>query len=151
MDLLCHQQRHTASVLWPEDVDRRLNCAAAAAGERMVIWHEQISAILARMTGCDRAAGDVARRALADPGRLPGVETWFKAAATERGYAEHVVDEVWDTVKEFGAYGFCRAHAVAFAVPAVQSAWLKTHHPAALYAGLLEHDPGTVTLADWVG
>lgn len=25
MDLLCHQQRHTASVLWPEDVDRRLN------------------------------------------------------------------------------------------------------------------------------
>ncbi|MFE3410933.1 DNA polymerase III subunit alpha [Streptomyces mirabilis] len=108
----------------------------------VVIWHEQIIAILARMTGCDRAAGDVARRALADPERLPGVETWFKAAATERGYAESVVDEVWDTVKEFGAYGFCRAHAVAFAVPAVQSAWLKAHHPAALYAGLLEHDPG---------
>ncbi len=42
----------------------------------------------------------------------------------------------------FGAYGFCRAHAVAFAVPALQSAWLKAHHPAALYAGLLEHDPG---------
>jgi error-prone DNA polymerase len=108
----------------------------------VVIWHEQIIAILARMTGCDRAAGDVARRALADPERLPGVETWFKAAATERGYAEHIVDEVWNTVKEFGAYGFCRAHAVAFAVPAVQSAWLKAHHPAALYAGLLEHDPG---------
>jgi error-prone DNA polymerase len=108
----------------------------------VVIWHEQIIAILARMTGCDRAAGDVARRALADPERLPGVETWFKAAATERGYADSVVDEVWDTVKEFGAYGFCRAHAVAFAVPAVQSAWLKAHHPAALYAGLLEHDPG---------
>ncbi|MFD8765041.1 DNA polymerase III subunit alpha [Streptomyces mirabilis] len=104
----------------------------------VVIWHEQIIAILARMTGCDRAAGDVARRALADPERLPGVETWFKAAATDRGYAESVVDEVWDTVKEFGAYGFCRAHAV----PAVQSAWLKAHHPAALYAGLLEHDPG---------
>ena len=31
---------------------------------------------------------------------------------------------------------------MAFAVPAVQSAWLKRHHPAALYAGLLEHDPG---------
>ncbi|MGW6707616.1 hypothetical protein ACWGDE_22380 [Streptomyces sp. NPDC054956] len=37
MELLCQQQRCTTSVLWPEDVDRRLNIlvrAAAAAGER---------------------------------------------------------------------------------------------------------------------
>ncbi|MEU9213409.1 hypothetical protein AB0D27_37270 [Streptomyces sp. NPDC048415] len=37
MELLWHQQRRTTSVLWPEDVDRRLNIlvrAAAAAGER---------------------------------------------------------------------------------------------------------------------
>lgn len=108
----------------------------------VVIWHEQIMAILVRMTGCDRAAGDVARRALSDPERLPRVEIWFRDAASARGYAAAVVDEVWSTVREFGAYGFCRAHAVAFAVPAVQSAWLKVHHPAALYAGLLEHDPG---------
>ncbi|MFE5687690.1 DNA polymerase III subunit alpha [Streptomyces sp. NPDC056512] len=108
----------------------------------VVIWHEQIITILATMTGCDRAAGDVARRALADPERLPRVASWFKTAAAGRGYTAPVVDEVWDVIKEFGAYGFCRAHAVAFAVPAVQSAWLKAHHPAALYAGLLEHDPG---------
>ncbi|MFF0386912.1 DNA polymerase III subunit alpha [Streptomyces sp. NPDC004286] len=108
----------------------------------VVIWHEQIIAIFNVMTGCDRAAGDVARRALADPDRLPAVEAWFKDGARTRGYTPLVVEEVWDIVKEFGAYGFCRAHAVAFAVPAVQSAWLKAHHPAALYAGLLEHDPG---------
>lgn len=37
MELLCHQQRRTTSLLWPEDIDRRLNIlvrAAAAAGER---------------------------------------------------------------------------------------------------------------------
>jgi error-prone DNA polymerase len=108
----------------------------------VVIWHEQIIAILARMTSCDRAAGDVARRALADPDRLAGVEAWFRRTAGERGYSKEVLDEVWETVAAFGAYGFCRAHAVAFAVPALQSAFLKAHHPAALYAGLLEHDPG---------
>ncbi|MEU6680959.1 DNA polymerase III subunit alpha [Streptomyces sp. NPDC046925] len=108
----------------------------------VVIWHEQIIAILSRMTGCDLAAGDVARRALADPERLPALEAWFTRSATAHGYSPQVVAEVWDVIKEFGAYGFCRAHAVAFAVPAVQSAWLKAHHPAALYAGLLEHDPG---------
>ncbi|MFM9812892.1 DNA polymerase III subunit alpha [Streptomyces scabiei] len=108
----------------------------------VVIWHEQIIAILSRMTGCDRAAGDVARRALADPDRLPKVESWFRRTAGERGYAKDVLDEVWETVSSFGAYGFCRAHAVAFAVPALQSAYLKAHFPAYLYAGLLEHDPG---------
>jgi error-prone DNA polymerase len=108
----------------------------------VVIWHEQIIAILSRMTGCDRAAGDVARRALADPDRLPKVEQWFRRTAGERGYTKDVLDEVWETVSSFGAYGFCRAHAVAFAVPALQSAYLKAHFPAHLYAGLLEHDPG---------
>ncbi|MFH8736789.1 DNA polymerase III subunit alpha [Streptomyces sp. NPDC017964] len=130
--------RHGAAPHYPHpDLEPILNDTMG-----VVIWHEQIIAIFARLTGCDRAAGDVARRALADPERLPGVETWFKNAAVERGYGDAVVGEVWDVVKEFGAYGFCRAHAVAFAVPAVQSAWLKAHHPAALYAGLLEHDPG---------
>lgn len=70
------------------------------------------------------------------------MEAWFRRTAGERGYPKNVLDEVWETVASFGAYGFCRAHAVAFAVPALQSAWLKAHHPAALYAGLLEHDPG---------
>ncbi|MET7695254.1 DNA polymerase III subunit alpha [Streptomyces sp. NPDC005483] len=108
----------------------------------VVIWHEQIIAILSRMTGCDRAASDVARRALADPDRLPRVEQWFRRTAGELGYTKDVLDEVWETVSSFGAYGFCRAHAVAFAVPALQSAYLKAHFPAHLYAGLLEHDPG---------
>ncbi|MEU7340375.1 DNA polymerase III subunit alpha [Streptomyces sp. NPDC007074] len=108
----------------------------------VVIWHEQIIAILSKMTGCDRAAGDVARRALADPDRLPKVEAWFRRTAGERGYSSTVLDEVWETIAQFGAYGFCRAHAVAFAVPALQSAFLKARYPAFLYAGLLEHDPG---------
>ncbi|MBT2450700.1 DNA polymerase III subunit alpha [Streptomyces sp. ISL-43] len=108
----------------------------------VTIWHEQIIDIFAVMTGCDRALGEIARRALAGPDRLPRVEAWFRRQAGACGYGTEVLDEVWEIVAAFGAYGFCRAHAVAFAVPALQSAWLKAHHPAALYAGLLEHDPG---------
>jgi error-prone DNA polymerase len=52
------------------------------------------------------------------------------------------VAHAWEIVEAFGSYGFCKAHAVAFAVPTYQSAWLKAHHPAAFYAGLLTHDPG---------
>jgi error-prone DNA polymerase len=108
----------------------------------VTIWHEQVIATFTVMTGCDRAAGEVARRALGDEDRMPKIEAWFHTAAAARGYSQPVRDQVWETIAAFGAYGFCRAHAVAFAVPALQSAWLKAHHPAALLAGLLQHDPG---------
>ncbi|MEV6013816.1 DNA polymerase III subunit alpha [Streptomyces sp. NPDC051976] len=108
----------------------------------VTIWHEQIIETLSVLTGCDRALAEMARRALADKERLPRLRDWFHREARARGYDAAVREEVWKTVEAFGAYGFCRAHAVAFAAPALQSAWLKAHHPAALYAGLLEHDPG---------
>ncbi|GHH43509.1 DNA polymerase III subunit alpha [Streptomyces candidus] len=108
----------------------------------VTIWHEQVIDMFAVLTGCDRALAEIARRALVDKNRLPHVRTWFFDRASENGYARGVLEEVWAVIEGFGAYGFCRAHAVAFAVPALQSAWLKAHYPAALYAGLLEHDPG---------
>ncbi|MEV7086963.1 DNA polymerase III subunit alpha [Streptomyces sp. NPDC093085] len=108
----------------------------------VTIWHEQVIETLRVMTGCDRSFGEITRRALGDKERLPRIKEWFHDRARGRGYHAAVRDEVWRTVESFGAYGFCRAHAVAFAVPALQSAWLKAHHPAFLLAGLLEHDPG---------
>ncbi|GAA3859545.1 DNA polymerase III subunit alpha [Streptomyces lacrimifluminis] len=108
----------------------------------VTIWHEQIIETLHVMTGCDLALAEIARRALGDKDRLPAIKEWFHGLARARGYSAAVRDEVWRTVEAFGAYGFCRAHAVAFAVPALQSAWLKAHYPAFLLAGLLEHDPG---------
>ncbi|MGW0790838.1 DNA polymerase III subunit alpha [Streptomyces sp. NPDC002911] len=108
----------------------------------VTIWHEQIIETLSVMTGCDRALAEIARRALGDKNRLPRLKDWFHQQARARGYGVETCDEVWKTVEAFGAYGFCRAHAVAFAVPALQSAWLKAHYPAFLLAGLLEHDPG---------
>ncbi|MBW8793837.1 MAG: DNA polymerase III subunit alpha [Streptomyces sp.] len=108
----------------------------------VTIWHEQIIETLRVLTGCDRAFGEVTRRALGDKEQLPRIRDWFHERARARGYSAAVREEVWKTVEAFGAYGFCRAHAVAFAVPALQSAWLKAHYPAFLLAGLLEHDPG---------
>ena len=108
----------------------------------VVVFHEQVIGVLSRMTGCDRALADEARRALSDRERQERVRAWFHAAAERRGYPPEVIARTWEIVASFGSYGFCKAHAVAFAVPTYQSAWLKAHHPAAFYAGLLEHDPG---------
>ena len=108
----------------------------------VVVFHEQVIGAISQLTGCDRAMADEARRALSDRERQPRVREWFAAGAAARGYAPDVVERTWEIVEAFGSYGFCKAHAVAFAVPTYQSAWLKAHHPAAFYAGLLAHDPG---------
>ncbi|MFI1210996.1 DNA polymerase III subunit alpha [Streptomyces sp. NPDC020802] len=108
----------------------------------VVVFHEQIIDIVAIMTGCGRGEADRVRRGLSDPESQGRIRFWFAQHAAARGYDAETVARTWEIVEAFGSYGFCKAHAVAFAVPTYQSAWLKAHHPAAFYAGLLTHDPG---------
>ncbi|MEE1621091.1 DNA polymerase III subunit alpha [Zafaria sp. Z1313] len=115
---------------------------ALAETHGVTVFHEQVLRTFATMTGCSLAKADVLRRLLGSETQEPAVEAFFRSHATARGYPLAVVDEVWETLKAFGSFGFCKAHGAAFAVPTYQSAWLKTHHPEAFLAGLWEHDPG---------
>ncbi|MEV5439117.1 DNA polymerase III subunit alpha [Streptomyces sp. NPDC052682] len=108
----------------------------------VVVFHEQIIEIVRILTGCGRGEADQARRGLSDPEAQGRIKAWFARCAQARGYDAETIRRTWEIVEAFGSYGFCKAHAVAFAVPTYQSAWLKAHHPAAFYAGLLTHDPG---------
>lgn len=75
-------------------------------------------------------------------GGLGTVERFFRGRVAALGYDAVTVDRAWDVLSGFGAFGFCRAHAAAFALTTWQSAWLKVHFPVKFMAGLLEHDPG---------
>ncbi|MFI9807099.1 DNA polymerase III subunit alpha [Streptomyces sp. NPDC052301] len=108
----------------------------------VVVFHEQVIDIVAVMTGCGRGEADRVRRGLSDPESQGRIKVWFAQCAAAGGYSAETIQRTWEIVEAFGSYGFCKAHAVAFAVPTYQSAWLKAHHPAAFYAGLLTHDPG---------
>ncbi|RBY77133.1 DNA polymerase III subunit alpha [Geodermatophilus sp. TF02-6] len=107
----------------------------------VVVFHEQVLQIVAQMTGCDLAQADEVRRAFGEKDLHPEVRAWFMPEALRR-YPVEVVERVWEVLVAFGSFGFCKAHAAAFALPTYQSAWLKTHHPAAFLAGVLTHDPG---------
>jgi len=102
----------------------------------VVIFHEQVMAVIDTMTGCGLAEADRVRR------RLPEGGEAFLEAAARNGYDLPTARRVWEVLAAFGSFGFCKAHAAAFALPVYQSAWLKRHHPAAFYAGVLTHDPG---------
>jgi error-prone DNA polymerase len=108
----------------------------------VVVFHEQVLMIVSTMTGCTLAEADEVRRTLGSPEGQDEVRVWFVPAALAKGYRLDLVEQVWEVLKSFGSFGFCKAHAAAFALPTYQSAWLKAHHPAAFLAGVLTHDPG---------
>lgn len=108
----------------------------------VVVFHEQVIRIVAVMTGCSLAYADEVRRGLGTVVGQESAREWFYRSAQSRGYELMVLDRVWEVLRAFASFGFCKAHAAAFAVPTYQSAWLKQHHPAAFYAGILSHDPG---------
>ena len=113
-----------------------------ASTEGVVVFHEQVIEIIATMSGASLAEADEKRRALGDRDGQQEVCDWFFPAATARGYSLPLITKIWDVLRAFASFGFCKAHAAAFALPTYQSAWLKTHYPAAFLAGVLTHDPG---------
>ena len=113
-----------------------------AETEGVVVFHEQVIRIIATIAGISLAEAESYRRILNNPEESTEFYPWFINRACERGYPLEVVEEVNEVLRAFASFGFCKAHAAAFALPTYQSAWLKTHYPAHFIAGLLTHDPG---------
>ncbi|MFC0360374.1 DNA polymerase III subunit alpha [Kytococcus schroeteri] len=110
--------------------------------EGVVVFHEQVLQVITATTGVDLAHSDEARRAMGTAEGREAVERWWRPAAAARGFTGEVADRIWEVLAAFASFGFCKAHAAAFALPTYQSAWLKTHYPAHFMAGVLTHDPG---------
>lgn len=121
---------------WPDIVAPLVQDTAG-----VVIWHEQVMHIIAATAGVSLAVADQARRQLGSPEGRAHVASWWRPAALAR-LTQDEVAEVWQVMESFGSFGFCKAHAAAFARTTYESAWLKAHYPAQFFAGLLEHSPG---------
>ena len=82
----------------------------------VVVFHEQVLRIVAVMTGCSLAEADEVRRSLGSPDSQPEGRAWFYPAARARGYDLVTIERVWEVLRAFASFGFCKAHAAAFAL-----------------------------------
>lgn len=57
--------------------------------------------------------------------------------AIRRGVPEDVAIRIFDQMTDFASYAFPKPHAVAYAVVAYWTAWLKVHHPVEFMAALM--------------
>ena len=110
----------------------------------LVVYEEHILQICESFAGLPAGRSDVLRRALGK-GREEVVETIRKEffdQATRLGRSPASIQEVWDLVRGFNGYAFCKAHSTAYGVEAYQSAWLKCYFPAEFMAAVLTHAKG---------
>jgi len=108
------------------------------------IFQEQVirlAMVAASFTGGE---ADSLRRAITNWGRdskLLSFEKKLKDGMLANGYSPSFAERLFEQIKGFGGYGFPESHSASFALLAYVSAWLKCHHPAAFYTGLLNSQP----------
>ncbi|WP_027094003.1 DNA polymerase III subunit alpha [Cohnella thermotolerans] len=105
----------------------------------IIVYQEQIMQIASAMAGFSLGEADLLRRAVGKKKRevLDEQRTHFVKGSLGQGYSEAEANRVYDLIVRFADYGFCRAHAAAYAVLAFQTAYLKAHHPVPFMASML--------------
>ena len=108
------------------------------------IFQEQVIKLAMVAAGFSGGEADQLRRAITNWGKNSKLLTFEKKLTRgmiERGYDEDFARRLFEQIKGFGGYGFPESHSASFALLAYISAWLKRHHPAAFFAGLLNSQP----------
>ncbi len=105
----------------------------------IIVYQEQIMQIASAMAGFTLGQADLLRRAVGKKKReiLDEQRKHFVEGSLGQGYGEEEANHVYDMIVRFADYGFCRAHAAAYAVLAFQTAWLKAHYPVPFMASML--------------
>jgi len=108
------------------------------------IFQEQVIKLAMVAAGFSGGEADQLRRAITSWGKnnkLLNFENKLIQGMLKRGYDENFARRLFEQIKGFGGYGFPESHSASFALLAYFSAWLKRHHPAAFYVGLLNSLP----------
>ena len=108
------------------------------------IFQEQVIKLAMVAAGFSGGEADQLRRAITNWGKNSKLLTFEKKLTRgmiERGYDDDFARRLFEQIKGFGGYGFPESHSASFALLVYISAWLKRHHPAAFFAGLLNSQP----------
>ena len=108
------------------------------------LFQEQLMQMAIDVAGFSGAEADQLRRAMGSKRSIEKMERLrarLMAGMAANGITPDVAEQIYDKLKAFADFGFPESHAYSFAYLVYASAWLKVHHPAAFYAGLLAAQP----------
>ena len=108
----------------------------------VILYQEQVMQIARTLGGYTLGSADLLRRAMGKKKREEMAEqrSIFVRGAEANEVKKTVATSIFDLMEKFAGYGFNKSHSVAYALLAYQTAWLKTHYPAAFMAATLSAD-----------
>ena len=94
----------------------------------LVLYQEQIMHLAHEIAGMSLGAGDLLRRALQKPdlNQIKHFESLFIRGAVISGTQPSEASRIFELMTDAGKYCYNKSHAVAYAMIAYQTAWLKT-------------------------
>ncbi len=108
----------------------------------VILYQEQVMQIAQVLAGYTLGGADLLRRAMGKKKaeEMAKQREVFTAGALQHGVEEKVASSIFDLMEKFAGYGFNKSHSAAYAMVSYQTAWLKTHYPAAFMAAVLSAD-----------
>jgi len=96
----------------------------------IIIYQEQVMQIAQTLAGFTAGEADILRRAMGKKKRaeLEKQKEKFISGAVKNGIKKDVANYVFTKIEPFADYGFNKSHAVAYALIAYQTAFLKTYY-----------------------
>ena len=112
-----------------------------------IVYQEQVIQIFQQLGGYSLGQADMVRRAISKKkaAQIQKEKDAFIHGDSERGICgcvangipEATAESIYQEIYDFANYAFNKAHAVAYAVVAYQTAWFKCHYTKAYMAALL--------------
>jgi len=108
----------------------------------IILYQEQVMQIAQVLAGYTLGGADMLRRAMGKKKaeEMAKQRSIFLEGARKRDVDERVASGIFDLMEKFAGYGFNKSHSAAYALISYQTAWLKTHYPAAFMAAVLSAD-----------
>lgn len=109
-----------------------------------VLYQDQVLQIACSVAGFTPGQADRLRRAMSrkrSSEAMQAIAADFYAGAERQGVSFEAAKVAFDKMAAFAAFGFPKSHAVAFALLAYESTWLRYHYPAAYYCALFNAQP----------
>lgn len=108
----------------------------------VILYQEQVMQIAQVLAGYTLGGADMLRRAMGKkkPEEMAKQRSIFTEGAVKRGVEEETATYIFDLMEKFAGYGFNKSHSAAYALISYQTAWLKSHYPAAFMAAVLSSD-----------
>src|SRR5438876_6947428 len=108
----------------------------------VIVYQEQAMQLAQKLAGYTMGEADTLRKAMGKKNReeMASQEQKFILGAVARGIKQDKAQQIFSLMAQFADYGFPKAHSVAYAYLAFQTAYLKAHYPEHFYAAVLSNE-----------